>query len=82
MPATITPQQCRSARALLNITQEQLSDACAVPIRTIAMFESGGTTRPRPPTFTALIRGFSRLGIVFLNADEAEGVLLVQRLQR
>jgi transcriptional regulator with XRE-family HTH domain len=37
----MTPQQCRAARALLEIKQTDLASASGVSLRTIASFERG-----------------------------------------
>ena len=42
----LTAAQCRAARALLSISQQELADASAVSKRTIAAFELGGNVLP------------------------------------
>lgn len=73
----LSAAQCRAARALLEWTQPELADASGLTLTAIVRFETG-VTSPRQATFTALVDAFSRAGIVFINARNAEGVLLVR----
>jgi predicted transcriptional regulator len=75
MRYSITAAQCRAARAMLGMTQAELSRMSGVPAAVIARFETDATT-PRASTFRPLITAFSKAGIVFLDADGASGVLL------
>lgn len=75
MKDSISPAQCRAARALLGMTQAELSEASGVPLTVIARFESDAT-KPRASSFRPIIAALSKAGIVFLDADDASGVLL------
>jgi len=61
----ITPDQCRGARALLQMTQEQLAALSGVSLRTIAHFEKG-ERQPIPANIAALRRAFEEAGIEFI----------------
>ena len=62
---TITPQQCKAARALLNLTQPQLAEAAGVSNGTIVSFEKGN--RETSLGSVTLIRlALERGGIVFI----------------
>src|SRR5215469_3023574 len=50
----ITPAQCRAARALLDITQNELVSVSDVSLRTIIHFEAG-ERRPVPAVMTAIL---------------------------
>jgi transcriptional regulator with XRE-family HTH domain len=60
----ITPQQCRAARALLDITRAQLASAANVAERTLASFEQGDRT-PRPDNLAAIRRALEGAGVSF-----------------
>ncbi|MFT6675923.1 MAG: transcriptional regulator with XRE-family HTH domain [Sulfitobacter sp.] len=57
--------QCRAARAILGITQQDLADASNVNKRTIMDFESGKRT-PVPATITTLRLALESAGAVFI----------------
>ncbi|MCP2083972.1 UNVERIFIED_ORG: transcriptional regulator with XRE-family HTH domain [Methylorubrum zatmanii] len=61
----MTKDQCRAARALLNWTQERLSEASGVAKKTIADFESGKRT-PYDRTIADLERGLDGAGVEFI----------------
>jgi transcriptional regulator with XRE-family HTH domain len=60
----ITAAQCRAARALANLTQDQLADASRVSKRTITHFEAG-ERQPVPATLAALQRALEAAGVEF-----------------
>ena len=68
----IAAAQCRAARALVNMTQDQLAEASRVSKRTITHFEAG-ERQPVPATLEALRRALEAAGVEFL---EGEGVRL------
>ena len=61
---SITPAQCRAARALANLTQEQLARRSEVSKRTIAHFEAD-QRQPVPATLAAIKRAFETAGVRF-----------------
>jgi transcriptional regulator with XRE-family HTH domain len=65
---TITPSLCRSARALLGWTIEELAKASTVGISTITSFEAGQRV-PIRSNQTAIERAFIDAGVIFLGAD-------------
>jgi transcriptional regulator with XRE-family HTH domain len=57
--------QCRSARALVDWSRDQLSDASGVSVRTIADFEQGNAA-PRPSTAAKLTTALEAAGVEFI----------------
>jgi predicted transcriptional regulator len=78
---SISPAQCRAARALLGWAQSDLAEASGLPVTVIARFETE-VTMPRRSSFGALIAAFTKAGIVFMHAEAAQGVLLFERRPR
>jgi transcriptional regulator with XRE-family HTH domain len=75
---SLTPRQCRAARALLSWTQAELSKASKIGQKTIADFELG-TRQPFPHTLHALKEALETAGIEFVDAVEGKrgpGVIL------
>jgi transcriptional regulator with XRE-family HTH domain len=64
----ITPSLCRSARALLGWTIEELAEASTVGISTITSFEAGQRV-PIRSNQGAIERAFIDAGVIFLEAD-------------
>ena len=60
----MTPEQCRAARAWLDISQESLAKAAGVGLSTVKDFESGKRT-PIPSTQTAMKAALEKEGIGF-----------------
>jgi transcriptional regulator with XRE-family HTH domain len=67
---TLSPAQCRAARALLNWSQEDLVRASGITKKTIADFERGATT-PRANTLSQIQAALEGEGIEFVNHDRA-----------
>src|SRR3981081_4323839 len=65
---TLSPAQCRAARALLNWTQEDLVRHSKITKKTIADFERGAT-QPRAQTLVQLTAAFEADGIEFFNGS-------------
>src|SRR5437764_3189846 len=65
---TISPAQCRAARALLSWSQEELVRHSKITKKTIADFERGATT-PRQQTLAKILAGLEAEGIEFLNGN-------------
>ena len=74
---TLTPAQCRAARALLNWSQEELVRWSKITKKTIADFERGATT-PRRQTLAQMLAAFEAVGIEFLDGNRP-GVRLSNR---
>jgi transcriptional regulator with XRE-family HTH domain len=65
---SITPNQCRAARALLGWNQDDLEQASVVAKKTIADFERGART-PYGRTLSDLRRALEASGIVFIEQN-------------
>ncbi|WP_211228906.1 helix-turn-helix transcriptional regulator [Thalassobaculum salexigens] len=66
----INPSQCRGARALLGITQQQLADLAGISKRTVIEFE-GGIRVPLTTTSRSLQWALENAGIEFLRGNGA-----------
>jgi helix-turn-helix protein len=73
---TISPEQCRAGRSLLNITREELGEVSGIPSRTLADFE-GGLTAPRAGTLDKLSRAFADAGVVFVAVPDSPGGVIM-----
>lgn len=62
----ITPAQCRAARALVEISREDLATLSTVAHRTIVDFERGARD-PRSSTKEALRKALEGAGVIFLD---------------
>lgn len=60
----LTPDQCRAARALLNITQGELAETSGLSAQAVGGFESG-TAEPRAATLRTLRETLERAGVEF-----------------
>ena len=60
----LTPEQCRAARALAKMSQQDLADASEVAKATIANFETGNR-RPYKRTLSALQKTLEARGVIF-----------------
>lgn len=65
----ITPEQCRGARAMLNMRREDLAVAAEVANGTLADFETGKRT-PHRRTLAAVRAALEAAGVVFSTAEE------------
>lgn len=72
----MTPRLCKAARALLNMTADDLGLVASVNGRTILNFERGDE-RTRESTIATIAAAFATLGIAFIEADGIEGFVLV-----
>ena len=71
-----TAQQCRAARALLNLSREWLAKRSGVSKRAIANFESGASGALMPMNARAIRETFEQEGVEF-SAD-GKGVSLTK----
>lgn len=74
---TITPKQCKSARAYLGWSQQELADKVRVVQKTITDFERGITT-PQRRIAEDIKTIFEEAGIKFENDDEGQGTKLLK----
>ena len=73
----ITPKQCKSARAYLSWSQQDLADKVRVVQKTITDFERGVTT-PQRRIAEDIQTIFQEAGIKFENDDEGQGTKLLK----
>jgi len=72
----IAPAQCRAARGLVDLSQQQLADAAKVGVVTVRQFESG-SARPRNATAEVIQRALEAAGVIFVEENgEGPGVRL------
>ncbi|MCV0368932.1 helix-turn-helix transcriptional regulator [Filomicrobium sp.] len=74
----ITARQSRAARALLGWTQETLADKARVSLTALKRLESESGLEVYESTRDQVRRAFEANGVVFLNSDRGEGVMVVQ----
>jgi ribosome-binding protein aMBF1 (putative translation factor) len=70
---TITPQQCRAARAWLDLRQDQLAEMANVGLSTLRDFESE-KRKPIPNNVEALRRALESVGVEFIEEKGRKGV--------
>ena len=66
---SLTPAQCRAARALLSWSQAQLAEAGKVATKTIVSFELG-KRKPYDRTLHDLRSALEAAGVEFTNGDQ------------
>lgn len=69
---SLTPGQCRAARALLDWTQDDLADRAEVSRSTVRNFE-GGQHELQRATSAAIRRALEAAGVTFLGPDAGGG---------
>jgi transcriptional regulator with XRE-family HTH domain len=74
----ITARQSRAARALLGWTQETLADKAQVSLTALKRLESESSLPVYESTRDQVRRAFERSGVVLLQSDRGEGVMLVR----
>ena len=74
---SITPGQCRAARALLDITQPELAEAAGLGLSTIVDFEKSRRDVSRAAVH-AMQRALEKAGIQFIRGNGGLGVQLRQ----
>ncbi len=73
----LTPSQCRAARALIDMKQEELAEASGIAVNTIRKFE-GGETTPHQSNREKIREAFEKAGVIFIDRtpDAGPGVRL------
>ncbi|HEX2581072.1 MAG TPA: transcriptional regulator [Dongiaceae bacterium] len=74
---SITPAQCRAARALLHWSQQRLAANSEVSVTAIRVFETEHTD-PRRVTLAALRLAFEKAGVDFICEPKREGVVFIK----
>lgn len=74
----ITSRQVRAARALLGWTQEMLADKALVALTALKRLESENKLPVREDTRHQVAKALEGAGIVFLDSDRGEGVMVVR----
>ena len=74
----ITARQSRAARALLGWTQETLADKAQVSLTALKRLESESVLPVYESTRDQVRRAFEGSGVVLLQSDRGEGVMLVR----
>ena len=67
-------EQCRAARALLNLSQKQLADSSGVSLRSIQGFEAG-ERELQGVAKSAITRFLEAEGILLISSHDTTGVL-------
>jgi ribosome-binding protein aMBF1 (putative translation factor) len=75
----ITARQSRAARALLGWNQETLADKALVSLTALKRVESANGLGVHESTRDQVRRALEENGIVFLNSDQGEGVMIVRQ---
>ncbi len=65
---SITPEQCRAARALLNWSQPTLAESAGTARETIANFERGAHV-PHPSNLAAIQSALEAAGVEFIASN-------------
>ena len=77
----ISPAQCRSARALLDMTQTQLATAASLGLSTVVDFERG-RRQVSSEAIVAMRKALQNAGIEFIEANGGGPGVRLRRLQQ
>ncbi|WP_296583059.1 helix-turn-helix transcriptional regulator [Xanthobacter sp.] len=73
---SLSPAQCRAARALIEWSRDDLAEKAGVAVRTISDFESG-RREPIRATVTMIRSSLEAAGVIFVDENgEGPGVRL------
>lgn len=76
--AAISPEQCRAARTVLNLSQTDLARAASVGRSTVSDFEATAR-RPKPVNLAALRDALETGGVVFIDPNGGGPGLRLQK---
>ncbi len=79
MTAKLTPESCRAARAILNMSTHQMAAAVGVSPTTLNGIEAGNAVRAS--TEAKIIGALNSLGVEILNGD-APGARMLPKQSR
>lgn len=74
----ITSRQVRAARALLGWTQEMLADKALIALTALKRLESENNVPVREDTRHQVVKALEAAGVVFLDSDRGQGVMIVR----
>ena len=77
----MTPEQCRAARAWLNLSQEELAKGATVGVSTVRDFEAG-RREPTRNNLAAMRVALEGAGIAFVDDGGALGISFVKKKRR
>ena len=69
---SISPEQCRAARAFLNWGQAELAERSGITVNPIVNFERGSGSEPEARTLRKIARAFELAGIEFTSSGGIE----------
>jgi DNA-binding transcriptional regulator YiaG len=72
-PGHMTPEQCRAARAWLNLSQEELAKGATVGVSTVRDFEAG-RREPTRNNLAAMKAVLEKAGISFVDGAKTVGI--------
>ena len=77
----MTPAQCRGARALLDLTQPELSQAAGLGLSTIVDFERG-RRRLTPETIAVIKQALEKAGAEFIEENGGGAGVRLRKYRR
>jgi transcriptional regulator with XRE-family HTH domain len=69
---SVTPEQCKAARAMLDMSREDLANAAGIAVRTLVDFERGAR-QPQRNNLAAIRTALEAAGVEFVEQGPYEG---------